>query len=209
MDHELLRRVHADRIEKRQIDELIGLARGITADGVINQAEAETLETWLAVNTSASDNPVIASLYTRVREMLADGLLDEDERGELLATLRALTGGPCELGEELKSTALPLCAPAPAVRFSGQRFCFTGTFAFGSRGACESVAKLHGGDAGSLLKSTNYLVIGMYVSDAWVHSTYGRKIEKACGWRAQGVPIAIISESHWTKALEAGNAATP
>ncbi|MCF3935054.1 BRCT domain-containing protein [Acuticoccus sp. M5D2P5] len=206
MDQAFLRRVHSDRIEKRQIDELIGLARGIAADGAINQAEAEVLATWLAANASASESPIIWILYTRVGEMLSDGVLDDDEKSELLATLTKLTGDPSELGEELKATTLPLCDPAPAVRFTDEKFCFTGTFAYGCRKTCENVAKLHGGDAGGLLKSTTYLVIGTYVSDAWVYSTYGRKIEKACQMRAKGLPIAIISEDHWVRAVEAEQA---
>ena len=32
-------RVSSNRISSRQIDELVGLARGLCADGVINQAE--------------------------------------------------------------------------------------------------------------------------------------------------------------------------
>ena len=34
----------------RQIDQLIGLAQGIVADGIVNQAEAETLQNWLRAN---------------------------------------------------------------------------------------------------------------------------------------------------------------
>ena len=46
MDSELLNRVGGERISARQIYELIGLARGIAADGMLNQSEVEFLQKW-------------------------------------------------------------------------------------------------------------------------------------------------------------------
>ena len=45
----------------RQIDQLIGLAQGIVADGIVNQAEAETLQNWLRANQT-TDNPYVSRL---------------------------------------------------------------------------------------------------------------------------------------------------
>jgi hypothetical protein len=53
-------------ISERQIDELIGLAHGLAADGSLNQAEVEFLQKWLATNAAISDGPVIPTLYRRV-----------------------------------------------------------------------------------------------------------------------------------------------
>lgn len=41
MDEQFYNRVGGERISGRQIDELIGIARGLTADGMLNQAEIE------------------------------------------------------------------------------------------------------------------------------------------------------------------------
>lgn len=41
MDSNFYNRVGGDRIASRQIDELIGLARGLLADGKINESEVE------------------------------------------------------------------------------------------------------------------------------------------------------------------------
>ena len=38
MDERALNRVNSDRLQSRQVDELIGLARGLIADGSINSA---------------------------------------------------------------------------------------------------------------------------------------------------------------------------
>lgn len=81
------------------------------------------------------------------------------------------------------------------------RFCLTGTFMFGRRQDCEAAIAAKGGEAGPLRRDTNYLVIGEYATDAWIHSTYGRKIEKAVEMRANNLPIAIVSEAHWRQYL--------
>ena len=55
MDEAFYNRVGGDRLSSRQIDELIGIARGIAADGVLNQVEVEFVQKWLAANCSISD----------------------------------------------------------------------------------------------------------------------------------------------------------
>lgn len=190
-----------DRIASRQIDELIGLARGLLADGCINQAEVEFLQKWLAATSGVWDQPLIATLYRRVNEILVDDHLDGDEARELFDTLRAFVSNDIELGEVLKATTLPLCQPAPSIEFAGSNFCFTGTFSYGQRKQCEAAVIERGGDAGSLTKSTDFLVIGTYSTDSWKHSNMGIKILKACDYRDRGVPIGIVSEAHWATFL--------
>jgi NAD-dependent DNA ligase len=185
------------RLDDRQINELIGLAHGIIADGVVNQAEAEYLFKWISANVSLSDNPVIKLLFDRVNQVLADGKLDPEEAADLLDSLNRFCAGDFEIGEALKATSLPLCVPIPTLAFQGSSFCFTGTFAFGTRKECEAAVAGRGGYPGSLTQKTNYLVIGAYATDSWAHSSYGRKIEKAAGMRASGIPISIIGETHW------------
>lgn len=185
------------RVDDRQINELIGFAHGIIADGIVNQAEAEYLFKWIAANASLTDNAVINLLYRRVDKILADGQLDPEEAADLLETLTRFCAGDFEIGEALKATTLPFCEPFPTIKFTNANFCFTGTFAFGSRTECENAVVELGGVAGSLTKKTSYLVIGAYATDSWAHSAYGRKIEKAVGMRADGVPISIVGESHW------------
>jgi NAD-dependent DNA ligase len=200
-DEGFYNRVGVDRIASRQIDELVGLARGVCADGTINQAEAEFLEKWLAASGSVSDQPVIDKLYARISEMLGDGQLDDDERLALFETLDEFGNGDLELGELLKSTTLPLCRPAPHLEFVGRRFTFTGTFSFGQRRECERAVLSRGASAGSLTRETNYLVVGVYATESWKHSSFGTKIMKACDMRDAGVPISIVSEDHWAASL--------
>ena len=193
--------VGQDRITSRQIDELVGLARGVAADGTLNQAEVEFLQKWLAANMAISDQPLIRRLYQRINAILSDGVADADECQELLETLNSFSSRDFELGEVLKSTSLPLCQPAPTLDFDGWRYCFTGTFNFGQRRDCEAAVEHRGGSAGSLTKNTNVLVVGMYATESWKHSSFGNKIIKAVDMREDGLPISIVSEEHWVKYL--------
>ena len=197
MDEQFCNRVGRERISGRQIDELIGIARGLAADGELNQSEVVFLQKWLAANSVITDQPVMRTLYQRVDDVLRDGFADEEERAELLHTLNQFSGRDFELGEVLKSTSLPLCDPAPSLAFSGVSYCFTGTFNFGNRQACHTAFEERGATAGSLCKSTEVLVIGVYATESWRHSNFGNKIIRAVDWRDQGLPIAIVSEEHW------------
>jgi len=201
MDEQTYNRLNGDRLQSRQIDELIGLARGLTADGSMNQSEVEFLETWLASNLAISHQPLIATLYDRVRDILADGVADAEECKDLFAALNAFASGDMALGEAPKSSTLPLCQPAPLVIFGGKNFCFTGTFSFGQRKHCEEAVMNRGGAGGSLTKSTDYLVIGAYATESWKHSAFGNKIIKAVEMRNSGAPISIIAEEHWAAHL--------
>jgi NAD-dependent DNA ligase len=201
MDNAFYNQVGRPRISSRQIDELIGIARGMAADGQLNQAEAEFLQKWLAVNNDISDQPVVRTLYQRVNEVLRDGVLDAEEAQDLLDTLNRFSNRDFELGETMKSTTLPLCNPAPILSFTDKIYCFTGTFNYGQRKYCEAAVEERGARTGSLTQKTDVLVIGVYATDSWKHSSFGNKIIKAVEMRDGGVPISIVSEEHWARHL--------
>ena len=51
---------------------------------------------------------------------------------------------------------------------------------------------------------TRYLVIGRFGNRDWVHTSFGRKIEKAHKYRdSKRGPIAIVAEDHWATGLPA------
>lgn len=201
MDEALLNRLGDDRITARQIDELVGLARGVAADGDVSQAEVEFLQKWLAANVEVSHQPLIRTLYQRINDVLADGVVDDEEKSMLLETLNSFARRDFELGEVLKSSTLPLSDPAPDLSFEGCTYCFTGTFIYGQRKDCERAVSERGGFCGGLTQKTDVLVIGAYATDSWKHSSFGNKILKACAWRDEGRPISIVSEQHWTDYL--------
>lgn len=187
-------------IDDRKIDTLIGLSKGITADGVVNELEAKALYAWLVQSKNCSDHPIITNLLLRVEDMLSDGKLDEHESLELLSVLKAISAEQSEVGELAKSTTLPLCLPIPAIEFSDRSFLFTGTFAFGNRALCKEATQSVGGRfAKSVTQKLDYLVIGTYVTDSWKHESFGNKIMNAVEYRDNGVPLSIVSEKHWVE----------
>ncbi|HAW74925.1 MAG TPA: NAD-dependent DNA ligase [Alteromonas australica] len=189
-------------VEDRKMDTLIGLSKGLLADGKLVQEEVEFLLQWLLQNRD-SNNPIIINIETKVIEILNDGIVDNEEAEELFQLLSKLNGDEVALGELAKPTNLPLCSPPPEVKIRGSIFLFTGTFNYGTRAKCTSLVEELGGAIGkSVTKSINYLVIGSYVTDAWAHESFGRKIEKAMSYRdMQTSNIKIISENHWLEAV--------
>ncbi|WP_461517324.1 BRCT domain-containing protein [Porticoccus sp.] len=199
---DIFTRFNRKNIQDRQIDTLIGLSKGITADGKVDQAEAEFLQSWLVQNCQ-TENPLVLNLLRKVTEMLEDGILDDEESSELLAILRLISGEKAELGEVAKTSTLPICLPPPNIEFKGSVFLFTGTCAYGTRKQCqEAIESLGGINASSVTKELDYLILGTYVTDSWAHESFGRKIEKAMEYRESGLPISIVTEEHW--ANEAG-----
>ncbi len=95
-------------IQDRQVDTLIGLSKGVSADGNVNQAEAEFLMSWLVQSRQSTDNPIIINLLERVSAMLEDGVLDRDESVELLEILQRISGDNSEIGELAKTSSLPI-----------------------------------------------------------------------------------------------------
>ena len=187
----------------RQIDQLIGLAQGILADGIVSQAEAEMLQSWLRVN-HRTDNPYVSRLLDQVERVLADGVLDEDDGRELHDTLMSWTGGGGTDGEESTTASLPLDPEPRKVRIAGSVFVFTGTGIFGTRKMMQDATLRAGGAVErSITMRTNFVVLGTYVTPAWAHQSFGRKIEKAMEYRDQkGTGVQIVHEDDWAQALE-------
>ena len=186
----------------RQIDQLIGLAQGIVADGIVNQAEAEVLQNWLRAN-QGTDNPYVSRLLDHVEDVLRDGVLDEDEGRELHDALMSWTGGGGVDGEESTSASLPLNPEPRTVLVAENVFVFTGTGVFGTRKMMQDATIRAGGAVErNVTKQTNFVVLGTYVTPAWVHQSFGRKIEKAMEYRDQkGTGLQIVHEKDWMEAL--------
>lgn len=194
-------RVNAPRLQNRQVDELIGLAKGIAADGVLANSELDYLVRWLVANREITNDPLVAALYQQIKAMLSDGVFTDEERADLLSILMDFGSRPMEMGEPMLATAIPFANPLPDLIFDGKRYCFTGTFTYGTRDACEEAVGAKGAAAGSLTKNTDVLVVGHYATESWLHSSYGLKIIKAKGMQDKGHHIAIVPEQHWAAHL--------
>lgn len=181
----------------RNYDELIGMIRGIIADGQVVRAEADLLATWcIQYGADAPEWPVNA-IVSRLRRIYDDSIVTPEELDDLKLLLDDIVGGP-----QLEvPTALPLTRPAPEVIFDRNCFVFTGSFAYGTRSICAKDTALRGGTIAERVNlSTDYLVIGSVGSRDWKHSAWGNKIERAIELQ-RSKPIAIISEQRWSSYL--------
>lgn len=183
----------------RDLDELLGLSKGMLADGVINQTEAEFLHGWLQRNQDVTGHGPAQILYNRIVEMMEDRLLDRQEQEELFNLLQQFTGMVPDLEEvDNVATTLPLDRPFPIVEVPDKTFCFTGRFVSGTRRECEGVVIDRGGLVHPRITAkVDYLVVGYFGSEDWVHTSHGRKIEAAMSVREKGCGIKIVSEDHW------------
>lgn len=195
----LERRFNVARLKDRAIDELIGLGKGIIADKAINQHEASFILDWLEANEHVLDKWPANVIYRRIREMMADGVLDENEKAELLTLLQETVGGVIFMERaENEAAALPLTRPEPEILFAGKCFCFTGKFVYGSRIKCQEAVLTRAATIfATPVKALDYLVIGSVGSSDWIHASFGRKIEDAVELRNRWGRLAIVSERHW------------
>ncbi|MCR4288035.1 MAG: BRCT domain-containing protein [Deltaproteobacteria bacterium] len=209
----LNRNFSAKRLTHRTIDELIGLCKGIQADGVVHPDEARFLANWLKKSRGVIRIWPATILNNRIKRIFLGGAVDEDEAKELLEVLYEITG--CKPSDEIidkttgeiienltyMSTLLPLDEPAPPVEFKDKSFCLTGKFCYGPRKKCETEILKRGGKIWSTPVRTDYLVLGLFGSRDWKHSTHGLKIKNAIELKEKGQHISIISEEHWAKHL--------
>ena len=164
----------------------------------MSQGEADFLLRWLETNRGARTIWPAKILYPRLVAVLADALLDAAEEGELLELILQCVGGNAPArGEASMSTALPFTRPEPAIEFQRHSFCFTGKFYSGTRNWCEGQVVARGAQIGAISRDLNYLVIGEIGSRDWIHSTHGRKIEKAINYNGRGCQIAIVAKQYW------------
>ena len=191
------------RRAERDISEMLGLAKGLLADGDVTTAEAAVLRDWVVSHPDATDSWPGNVIANRLLRIFEDGEVNEVERADLADLLGRLVGGDAGLiAQDQASSDLPLDIPPPALTFPSTVFVFTGKFAFGPRPDCErEVQQLGGICESAVTRRTNVLVIGTFGSRDWIHTSYGRKIQKALTYRQTGVPIAIVGEDHWASAI--------
>jgi NAD-dependent DNA ligase len=189
------------RLLKRSCETLLGLCSGLLADGQLVDEEIRFLDTWLADNSDISSTWPGEVIFARIRDILSDDVITEEERDYLKTTLSDLLGGTLEETGATSGVATRLPVDdIETIVITNNVFCFTGNFLYGTRKACERVIIERGGETSSSIKtSLDYLVIGTLVSRDWAHTSHGRKIEKAIDYKNKGRPIQIVSEEQWVQ----------
>ncbi len=196
-------RFNTARLGDTVIDELIGVCERRTTDGKLICEEIRSLKEWILQNRGFRDLYPVNVLYQRIREILLDGVIYDNERAQLFSVLSEFTGFAPGLGREDLSSSMPLDIPAPEVIIPNHNFCFAGVFAFGTHERCEAETTIR---KGRVLKEvsfqTDFLIIGELSSMNWIHSPYVRKIAKAIEVRELIKGLWIVSEENWIQGLE-------
>lgn len=194
---------NAERRIERDISEMLGLIKGVLADGKIDDSEIQYFKNWLLSHPDAISIWPCNILAERIEQIFKDGKISEDERIDLQQLFSDLVGGNAGIiGNTNAATMLPLDNPSPAIVYNDNVFVLTGKFAFGPRKVCQQFIQTAGGICeDAVTKRTRYLIIGTFGSLDWVHTTHGRKIEEAVQLQKAGHPISIIGEDHWTSSL--------
>ncbi len=96
-EYRKLQRPADTRFNSVDSPELIGLCRGVMADGTINLAEAEYIRNWLQERDNLLQTWPAGELYALLSKALEDGVLSPQEEGELSALLEEVIGDPVSL----------------------------------------------------------------------------------------------------------------
>ncbi len=180
---------------------MLGLVRGVIADGVVSSDEAVRLSEWTRANPEIAARWPTNILSRRLERIFKDGRIDARERRHLTALVTQLAENPAGLGFPL-ATDLPISRPEPEVVFEGQTFVFAGEMVYGPTHACErEVLELGGMCERAVNRRTNYVVIGTLAAADWCQTAFGALVDEVVAYRARDVPIAVITEEHWEAAL--------
>lgn len=180
---------------------MVGVVRGVIADGVVSVDEATQLVRWTRDNPEVAQRWPANMLSRRLELIVRDGRVDARERKHLKAILDQFAENPSGMNFSL-ATDLPIDQPEPAVVFEGRTFVFAGDMAYGPHRACErEVVELGGACERSVTRRTDYLVIGTMAAGDWSQEGFGAQVNDVGQLRARGAAIAIVSEEHWVAAL--------
>lgn len=182
---------------------LMGICSGLIADGMIHEREVIYLRAWLAENEEVSTVWPGSSIAQRVAEIVADGVITQDERDSLLSLLQELTSEHfSDTGYSLPESPAGMFDDDPCIIYPGRTFCFTGKFFFGTRASCERAVEKRGAvTQDSITRKVDFLIVGGMTSPDWITSSYGLKLQKAKQLQDAGHDIVITTEKFWTAQL--------
>lgn len=190
-DQALIQRFNAPLSAERAGHQLEGMATMIALDGQIDDNELKALADWLAMNEQHRGLWPICDVYNLVQDILADGIVTQEERRLLFRVLREYT-----VTKETNGKAVETIFDDDAeVVIGGRAFVVTGVLQYSKRKPfLDMVTRLGGVAHSSVRRDTDYLIVGDDGSGAWRHSRYGRKIEEAQAMKRDGHRIRIIRE---------------
>jgi hypothetical protein len=192
------------RLTDGEVEELVGICRGIVADDELNVAELRFVQSWISSRNHLRYGWPYSVLGPRIEKALEDEVVTQEEGRLLCALIRSLVATPRSknLPADSSSFQIPYSNTSEEVSIADAVFCLSGNFVFGEKSTCVAELVIRGGVVvDSVSAEVDYLVVGALGSSEWVHGSYGRKIERAIELYDQlGAPL-ILSEQQWAIAL--------
>jgi len=113
-------RFNRARRAERDLSEMLGLAKGLLADGTVTDDEAALLANWAAQHADATEQWPVNVLKARLERVFEDGKVDDDERCDLAELLASIVDGTAGImvGEDA-ATELLLDDPTPDLIWTG------------------------------------------------------------------------------------------
>ena len=187
---------------KQSLGELLGLARGLMADQELTDSEIHFLNEWLEERHTMTSSFPGNVIHERIKDVLEDGVVTEEERSHLVDTLNMLIEDRLEdLAEQVDLTELWF-DDVGLIDFNKARFCLTGNFVFGPEDVCKTAIEQRGGIVTpSVGDESHFLVVGGLGVDEWRSGGLGAEIELAMKLRATGKSVKIIPEDSWVAYL--------
>ena len=187
---------------KQSLGELLGIARGLMADQKLTDSEIHFLHDWLEERYSMTSSFPGNVIYERIKDVLEDGVVTEEERSHLVNTLNLLIENRLEdLAEQVDLTELWF-DDVGLIDFNKARFCLTGNFVYGPEEVCKMAIEQRGGTVTPTVSDeAQFLVVGGLGLDEWRTGGLGKEIESAMRLRAKGKSVKIIPEDSWVEYL--------
>ncbi len=194
---EKIKKYNFEKIVDEKIDNLIGIAALIVYDGVVSDLEFKFLQEWLWANDEFLVEYPLDKIKIMMKNITADGVVTKGERTELLNLLEAIACNP--QGDPVNSDIFDL---KPTIQFSSYRYVITGELLIGSREkAIDKIHEYGGIYQEEVTKETDYVVVGALGSPSWKHGKFGNKIKGAIYYQRNDIPIQIIRESDFKRAI--------
>jgi len=164
---------------------------GILADGLLDIKEIIQLKEYTdSLIKSIDNNYYLTKIYDLICKIYEDGEITKYEI-EDLHNLLAEFLNPVSANE----------IKADAITFNEKIFCLSGNFESGSKDEIKQIILDKGGTCkDSIVKKTDYLVVGELGNESWKMGNFGTKVEKALAMQDSGSKIQIIGEKEFISA---------
>ena len=197
-DQDAISRIRLPEVLDRRLMGLHGLFAGFIADGSLDDREVVHLYDWCQANPELAERWPVSELRQLLAEVLADGVISDEERRQLRTFVESLA-------DDFRMEGVPTSSifdPNPEIVFPGKRFLLTGKLTMCTRKTAQQMIKDRGGLVAKNPSSTlDYLIVGDEGNVNFQFARYGRKIERVLNLKSDGCEILVVNERTFIDAM--------